>query len=238
MNECVRVAAFLQARMSSTRLPGKVLRPLAGAPALQRQIERVRRAPNIDRLVVVTSTEAGDDAIVALCAQLGVPCFRGSLTDVLGRFLAALDAWPCEHVVRLTGDCPLADWRVIAHVVDEHLACAADYTANTIERGVPDGLDVEAVRADVLRRIGPLADQPADREHVTWYINRNPQAFRRHSVRAEPDRSRLRWTLDTPVDYAFIGAVYDALWPTNPDFSADDIAAWQAAHPEVPGGVA
>ncbi len=227
----VGVCAFLQARVSSSRLPGKVLKPLLGEPMLLRQIERLRHSAGIDKLVVVTSTDASDDDLAAVCITHGVPVFRGSLDDVLGRFLAALEEHPATHIVRLTGDCPLTDWRVVDQVIAAHLSEGSDYTTNCIEPTFPDGLDVEVVKADVLRGIGDKARLGSEREHVTYYINSHPDEFHRHNVRRESDLSALRWTVDTPADFALVEHVYAGLYPQNPDFDTATILAWLDTHP-------
>src|SRR5687768_16608333 len=134
-----RVLAVLQARMSSRRLPGKVLRPIEGRPMLGWQLDRARRARRIDSLVVATSTHASDDPIAAFCAAEGFGCWRGDLDDVLGRFVGAVRAWgPCDHVVRLTGDCPLIDPTVIDQLVEHHVAAGNDYSSNFLDRTYPD----------------------------------------------------------------------------------------------------
>jgi len=223
--------AILQARMSSSRLPGKVLRPLLGQPMLARQVERLRRAGSLAPLVVATSTRSDDDAIAAWCASAEVTCYRGDLDDVLGRFLGALEAagWP-EHFVRLTADCPLADPELIDRVVAAHLDSGADYTHAQDGRTFPKGLDVEVCRTEVLRAIDPLATGQ-DREHVTRYIYTHPDQFRIHAIRRDPPL-RYRWTVDTPEDFAFVSAVYADLYPANPAFTTEDILAWQARHPD------
>lgn len=229
--QAVEICAFLQARVSSTRLPGKVLKPLLGEPMLLRQIERLRHSTRIGKLVVVTSTDPSDDDLASVCIAHGVPVFRGSLDDVLGRFLSALEVHPCTHVVRLTGDCPLADWRVVDRVVGEHLDTGADYTANCIDPTWPDGLDVEVVKADVLREVGRLARLGSEREHVTYYINSHPDEFRRHTVRSPVDLSAHRWTVDTPADFTLVEHIYAGLYLQNPDFDTAAILAWLDAHP-------
>lgn len=223
--------AILQARMSSSRLPGKVLRPILGQPMLARQVERLRRARSLDPLVVATSARADDDVIADWCEGSGVACYRGDLDDVLGRFLGALGAfgWP-EHVVRLTADCPLADPALIDRVVAEHLATGADYTHAQEGRTFPKGLDVEVCRTGVLRQIDPLAEGE-DREHVTRYIYTHPERFRIHSIRRDPPL-RYRWTVDTLEDFAFVTAVYEDLYPANPAFTTEDVLAWQDRHPD------
>ena len=170
--------AILQARMSSTRLPGKVLRPILGEPMLARQIERLKRAKHLTRLMVATSTGADDDAIAAFCAKAGVDCFRGELDDVLARFLGALDTFgPVETFLRLTADCPLADPALIDEAIEAHHRTGADYTHVQQLWTYPKGLDVEVCQTAALRIVGREA-QGSDREHVTAYIYARPGRFR------------------------------------------------------------
>lgn len=216
---------IVQARMSSTRLPGKVLRPILGQPMLARQIERIRRARNIGRLVVATSTEAEDDVIRELCRTLGVACFVGSLSDVLGRYRDAARMFgPSEHIVRLTGDCPLADWDVIDAVIDLHISEGADYTSNTGKLTFPKGLDVEVFKAIHLETAALEAMDPYEREHVTAFFYRRPERFRLANLECDPPMGELRWTVDTPEDFAFVERVYGALYPQNPAFMSQDVA--------------
>ena len=203
--------AIVQARTSSARLPGKVLRPLLGRPMLARQLERLERAPSLE-LLVATSHEPSDDPVAELCAGLGVDCFRGELDDVLDRFYRAARARGAEHVVRLTGDCPLCDPDVIEQVVALHRGGDFDYTSNTLERRFPDGLDVEAMRVSSLAAAWREAKSPDEREHVTAFLYRRPQRFRLGSLRAPADWSHFRWTVDEARDFAFVEAVYEALY--------------------------
>src|SRR5579862_3070436 len=168
------ILAILQARTSSTRLPGKALLPLAGAPMIVRQIERVARARRIDRLVVATSDEASDDELVRVVRREATAVHRGPLDDVLARFVGALDAFgPADHVVRLTGDCPLADPAVIDATIDHVIAAGADYGSNTPpHRTFPKGLDIEVMTADALRAAAARAETPEEHEHVTWALHR------------------------------------------------------------------
>lgn len=228
------VLAILQARVTSTRLPNKVLAPILGQPMLARQIERLRRATTLDKLVVATSDDASDDPLAALCASIGVPCHRGSLGDVLARFQGACAAFgPADHIVRLTGDCPLADPAVIDDVVRHHLAAGADYTANAIQPSWPDGLDVEVMRAAVLQRAFDEARLPSEREHVTPYIHKHPEWFRIEHVKGDRDLSTLRWTVDEPADLAFVTEVYAALYPKNPAFATAEILVLLEQRPEL-----
>jgi spore coat polysaccharide biosynthesis protein SpsF len=223
----VSTLAILQARTGSQRLPGKVLADVLGRPMLARQIERVRRAKRLGALVVATSDEPSDDAIAALCAALGVRCFRGPLGDVLARFAGAAHAFtePPAHVVRLTGDCPLTDPELIDAVVELHLASGVDYTSNALERRYPDGLDVEAMRIEALHAAQRDATSPAHREHVTPYLYLHPERFRLASLRCERALGELRWTVDEAADLRFVRRVYAALHPVNPSFGWRDVLA-------------
>ena len=235
--------AILQARTSSQRLPGKVLRDVLGRPMLARQVERVRRAKRLDALVVATSDEPADDAIAALCASIGVGCFRGPLDDVLARFAGAAHARRerPEHVVRLTGDCPLGDPELIDAVVELHLARGADYTSNALERRYPDGLDVEAMRLSALEVAQREASSRAQREHVTPYLYQHPERFALASLRCERALGQLRWTVDEAADLRFVQRVYAELHPRNPSFGWRDVLALvegSAAFEAVRGGTA
>lgn len=216
----MNVLAVLQARMSSTRLPGKVLKDVLGRPMMVRQIERLRRARSLSRIVVATSVNPEDDAVEAAA---GRPVFRGPLDDVLARYVGALDAFGADHVVRVTADCPLADWRVVDQVVDLHLSTGADYTSNTVERTFPKGLDVEIVRADLLRLAADEGHDPYEREHVTPFFYRRPERFRIRQLTQPVDESPWRWTVDTPADFAFAHAAYAALYPADPAFLSEDV---------------
>lgn len=228
------ILGVLQGRMSSTRLPGKALLPLAGQPMILRQIERIARARRIDRLVVATSVEPTDDPLVQAVEAAGVALHRGPLDDVLARFMGALEAFPAEHVVRLTADCPLADPGLIDATIALHLETGADYASNTPERFAwPKGLDVEVMTAAALRRAAAEAATPEAREHVTWNIWRNPDRYRLAWLPCPEDDGDVRWTVDRPDDYAFVGAVYDALYPTKPDFGPEDVRAFLRARPDL-----
>lgn len=227
------VLAILQARMSSTRLPGKVLKPILGEPMLARQIERVRRAATIDRLVVATSTDTSDDPLATLCAELGVDYFRGSLDDVLDRFCRAAERHPSEHLVRLTGDCPLADPGVIDAVVRFHIDGGFDYSSNTLHPTFPDGLDVEVMRGSALAQAGREASDPFDREHVTPFLYHHPERFRLGSFERSPELSGVRWTVDYPEDYELVRRIYETLYPAKAEFALDDILGLFEKNPDL-----
>ena len=227
------ILGILQARASSRRLPGKVLKPILGRPMLERQIERLRRARRLDRLTVATSSDASDDPIAALCAGIGVDCFRGSLDDVLDRFYRAAQAAGPEAVMRLTGDCPLTDPAVIDALVDLHRAGSFDYSSNAQVRTYPDGLDAEIMQMPCLEAAWRESTLPSEREHVTPFIYHHPERFRLGTLTQTPDLSRLRWVVDDPQDYSFVVAVYEALYPTKPDFASADILDLMACRPDI-----
>jgi spore coat polysaccharide biosynthesis protein SpsF (cytidylyltransferase family) len=227
----MNVLGILQARVSSSRLPGKVLRPVLGQPMIARQIERLKRARTLDALVLATSTDASDDALARWAADANMPVYRGSLDDVLDRFVCAARLYAPRHVVRLTGDCPLADWTVIDRVVARHLVCGADYTSNTIDPTWPDGLDVEVMTMAALETAWREAAAPFQREHVTQFIVGQPARFRLENVRGDADLSALRWTVDEPADLELVEAVYAALYPANPAFDTADILAFLQRNP-------
>ncbi len=227
------ILAVLQARMSSTRLPGKVLKPLLGRPMLARQIERVKRSALIDRLLVATSAAAEDAGIERLCAELRVDCYRGSLDDVLDRFYRA--AQPCNpaYVVRLTGDCPLADPELIDAVIRFCVDGDYDYASNALQPTFPDGLDTEVLRFACLAEAWREARLPSQREHVTPFIYSQPRRFRIGSYVNAVDYSHLRWSVDEPEDFALIERIYQALYPANRAFASADILALLKRHPEI-----
>lgn len=229
-----RTVAIIQARMTSTRLAGKVLKEICGKPMLARQIERAARARLVDLVAVATSEDASDDPIAALCAESGIPSYRGSLADVLGRFQGASE-WlgPADHIVRLTGDCPLTDPAIVDACVAMHIANGADYTANGVERTYPDGLDVEVMTASALGRAAREAKDQFHREHVTPYIYRDPEIFSLDALRYPRDLSGLRWTVDTAADFAFVARIFAELLPRDPFFGWRDVLALVEAHPEI-----
>ncbi|MFI4935463.1 MAG: cytidylyltransferase domain-containing protein [Caulobacterales bacterium] len=229
------ILAILQARLSSTRLPGKVLKPLAGAPMIVRQIERVLRSRRIDRLVVATSSEASDDELTRVVEGAGVPVHRGELNDVLARFVGALDAFgPADHVVRLTGDCPLADPEVIDATIGHVLAAGVDYGSNTpAHRTYPKGLDVEVMTAAALRAAAARASAGEEREHVTWGLYHHPELYSLSFLSQAAEEGDVRWTVDFADDYAFVAAVYEGLYGANPAFTSDDVRRFVRSRPNL-----
>jgi spore coat polysaccharide biosynthesis protein SpsF len=208
--------AIVQARMTSSRLPGKVLSDICGKPSLQRMLERINMASSIDKVVVATTINASDNLIVELCEKLKVDIFRGDEDDVLGRFCGAAEVAEAEIVIRLTADCPMIDPDVIDEVVSAFSINNHDYLSNTIDRTYPDGLDIEVMSVDALRDAHKKAVAPFLREHVTPYISgRRPDLgagdFRVGQIRFVADFSHIRWTLDTEEDLQRIRSLVSKL---------------------------
>ncbi len=226
----MKTAAIIQARLGSTRLPGKVLLDLAGEPMLARVVERVRRARRVDDVLVATTTETRDDPLAALCAERGWPCFRGSENDVLDRYYRAAKSVGADLVVRITSDCPLIDPAVIDSAIDGLELQAADYCANVIRRTYPRGLDVEVFTFAALETAWQEDDRPESREHVTQFILRNPDRFAQTNMSYDEDHSAFRWTVDTLEDFDLIGKIYAHFG--RDDFPWTDALGLLAAHPQ------
>jgi spore coat polysaccharide biosynthesis protein SpsF len=200
---------------------------------LELQLERLGRCRKMDRLMVATSVNPEDQAIEDICAKLGTPCFRGSLDDVLGRFYQAARTVSPDHVVRLTGDCPLADPGLIDELIDFYFKSGCDYVSNSLEPTLPDGLDAEVFSFDALERAWREAVLPSQREHVTLYIHSSPNRFQIRSWKFFKDLSRLRWTVDEPEDLELVRAVYENLYPIRPDFSWVHVLDLMEKRPEL-----
>ncbi|HCL70821.1 MAG TPA: spore coat protein [Actinobacteria bacterium] len=223
--------AVIQARMSSSRLPGKVLLPLGGSTILGWVVSAAARAKTVDQVVVATSAEDSDDRVVAEARRLDVPVVRGPLTDVLDRYLVALKAHPSEIVVRLTADCPFLDPRVIDLCV-ETLASDSQLSlvTNVLVRTHPRGLDVEAVRSTALQKAAREA-VGHHRAHVTSWLMTHPADYTIAGVSSSLDAGDLRVTVDTTADLEVVTAVVSALGRDAQD--ADVLVPWLRAHPEI-----
>ncbi|MBA6253839.1 MULTISPECIES: cytidylyltransferase domain-containing protein [unclassified Colwellia] len=227
------VNIILQARMNSSRLPGKVLMPILGQPILALQIARLAKVTQVNKLIIATSTEPSDDAIDRLCDTLNIACFRGNLNNVLDRYYQASLLYPSEHIVRITGDCPLIDAQVIDHVILAHLTGGFDYTNNCEPATFPDGLDVEVMTKKTLKSSWLQAVKPSELEHVTLFIRNHPEQFSCGSYLHECDLSAHRWTVDEQEDFELVERIYNDLYPKNNNFSFQDILKYLAKHPAL-----
>lgn len=223
------IAIIIQARMSSTRLPGKSMAMVEGHPLLWYVVERCK-ASSADVVAVATSVDPTDDPIEGFCRQQNVPCMRGNLEDVLDRYYQAARKLGAETVVRVTGDCPLIDPQIIDQVIARFRHGDVDYVSNTIERRFPDGLDCEVCSLAALDRAWREATLKSEREHVTPYLYKHPERFRLGGVRAERDLSAMRWTVDEARDLEFLRAVVHRL---GPDCRMNDIVELLEKEPEL-----
>ena len=227
------ILAILQARSTSTRLPGKVLEDVLGLPMIIRQIERLKSSSQIDLLVVATSDDPSDDALVNILNEEGVLVRRGPLDDVLERFSQVVDEFEPSSIVRLTADCPLTDINVIDMVISSHLETNSDYTSNTLEPTFPDGLDVECVSISAFNLLRTLDLSTSEREHVTLGIYKRPNIFQLNSIVQPTDLSSLRWTVDVPDDLTFVRTIYELLYARNPSFGQKEILDLFAEEPTL-----
>ncbi len=227
------ILGIVQARLSSTRLPGKVLKPILGKPMLWHMLDRLKNSRLIDKLIAATSNRPDDTELAEACEQYGIDCFRGSLNDVLDRFYHASRSLSAETVVRLTGDCPLIDVDVVDRVIDLFQSSPCDYATNTNPPTFPDGLDVEVISMTALETVWHEANLPSEREHVTPYIRKHPDRFRCLNLTHETDLSGMRWTVDEPEDFELVTKLYEALYPDNPDFNMRDVVQYLKLHPEL-----
>lgn len=227
----MRTLGIVQARMGSTRLPGKVLRRLGGSTVLARVVGAAHASGALDDVVVATTEEAGDDAVVAECAALGVTCHRGPVDDVLTRFLGVVDAYDSDTVLRFTADCPLLDPQLVALAARVFAAAPdVDYLSTSIARTLPRGLDVEVIRTDVLRHIDKLATGH-HRTHVTSYVYSHPHNFSVLGLTLQPDLSQLRLTLDTEDDWRLIEAIVTHFGDRPVPLRT--LAGWLAERPDL-----
>ena len=223
----------MQTRVSSTRLPNKVIKNLEGLPMFVQQAKRILQCKKIDKLIVITSTEKSDDILEAICKENDLLCFRGDLYNVLSRYYYAQLAYPCEHAVRVTADCPVIDSAIMELVINTHLINNNDYTSNCLESTFPDGLDTEVISKSALQDAYKYAKKPSELEHVTPYIRNNPQKYQLQNIQSDTDLSNHRWTVDEPEDFELISAIYAHLYAHNCYFNYQDILNLLSLKPEL-----
>lgn len=232
----MKIIATIEARMTSSRLPGKVLLSAQGKPMLARMVERLRMVPSLDGIVVATTVNATDDPIEALAKELGIGCWRGSEDDVLARVLDAAQAFEADVIVELTGDCPLIDPAIVEQCVQAYKAAGVDYLSNILERTYPIGMDTQVFATKILADVASRTNDPTDHEHVSLYIYRHPELYSLKNVPAPAEMfdPELRLTLDTKQDYELIDTVFSAMLPAKgPGFSLGDVLTLLKAHPEL-----
>lgn len=225
------VTAIVQARMSSTRLPGKVLMEICSKPMLALLVERLKASTRIDRIVIATSVDATDDVIARWCVENSVDLFRGSLDDVLDRYYNAAVTYGAETIVRITADCPLIDPALVDRVIEAFDNGGRVY-AKSMGR-FPDGLDTEVFSFAALKRAHAEASLLSEREHVTPYIWKRPEEFPVVKIDNDEDLSAMRWTVDDPADFLFVTKVFEALYMDGKIFYMDEILQFLKNNPEL-----
>lgn len=233
----MKVVAIIQARMGSTRLPGKILKKVQGKTLLEIQLERLKQSTLIEQIVVATTTQAQDDVVVDVCKELAINFYRGSEEDVLSRYYEAAVAFEANVIVRLTSDCPLIDPVIVDAVIEKYSRQQDkfDYVSNTLERTYPRGLDTEVFSFGALEKAYKEAVLQRDREHVTAYIYSNPQRFNINHVKGEQDYSHFRWTVDTPEDFELIQRILNKLYEDNKNFYMQDVIQLLTRYPDWNG---
>lgn len=221
--------------MGSSRLPGKVMKTILGKPALTHLIERLRRVKRIDEIVVATTVNPADDVAEDLARSLGVRCFRGSEEDVLDRVARAAASVAADVIVEITGDCPLLAPEVIERALDIYLTSDYDVVCNTWKPSYPQGVDAQVFAYRLLEEVSKKALDAPYREHVSLYFYEHPQEYKIHVFAAPPEfrAPELRFQLDYPEDLEFITAIYEELYPRNPEFSLQEIFDLLRRRPEL-----
>src|SRR3989344_287708 len=228
------IVCIIQARMGSTRLPGKVSKLILGKPMLVHQIERVKQSRFVDRVVVATTIKDEDDIIARMAQEAGVECFRGSESDVLDRYYQAAREAQADIVVRVTGDCPLSDPKVIDETIEYFLKNATDVDYASKPSNYPEGLDMEIFSFSTLERAWKEAVKPSEREHVTPYVYNHPEMFRVRAWQSGvEDFSAMHWSVDTPEDFIFVTKIFENLYPQNSVFSKDEVLNLLSEKPEL-----
>jgi len=230
----MRKLIIVQARMTSTRLPGKVMKIVCGKPLLEHCINRLKRVKSADQIVIATTINDIDNQIVNLCKKLDTLYYRGSEEDVLGRYYEAAVEYGGDVVIRITSDCPVIDPDVVGYLIDFYMKYFKkyDYVTNTLKRTYPRGMDVEIVSFKALKEANFNAYDPFDREHVTTFIRNRLTQYRLHNIKYSSDLSHYRLTVDTSEDMELIRRIFESLYVENPEFTMKDILSKMAANPD------
>ncbi len=225
-------AIIIQARLGSTRLPRKVLKPILERPLIDFLIERLKQVKLVDQIIVATTSSKEDDVLYDILLKAGIDCFRGSEEDVLDRYYQTAKVFKVDTIIRITADCPLMDPAIVEKVISFYRSNQFDYVSNIHPPTYPDGLDVEIFSFLVLEKIWKKAAGREEREHVTLPIVRSGR-YHLGNVSGETDYSSERWTVDYEEDYFLVKKIIEALYPDNPSFNMQDVLEYKASHPEV-----
>jgi spore coat polysaccharide biosynthesis protein SpsF (cytidylyltransferase family) len=230
--------AILQARMSSTRLPNKVLKEVNGVPLLKYECERILQSQKIDKLIIATSTDKSDDTIENFVKENGIDIFRGSLDDVLSRYYKCAKEFKEANgidnlnIIRVTGDCPIIDPQVIDELIEYFEENDCDYASNTLVPTYPDGMDIEICTFEALEIAYNEASFKSDREHVTLFI-KNEKRFKKLNYTSKYDFSHLRMTVDEENDFELIKTILENLYKNNSNFSYLDAISFMTKNPDT-----
>jgi spore coat polysaccharide biosynthesis protein SpsF len=230
----MKIVATIEARMTSSRLPGKVLLPASGIPMLQHLVNRLRAVPSLDGIVLATTTNETDDKLEAFAREMCINYFRGSEDDVMNRVIGAAESVNADLVVEITGDCPIIDPQIIEQTIRMYLTNPADYVSNAHIRSYPDGMDTQVFLLKTLKHSASMTQDQLDHEHVTLHIRNHPEVFRHVHLVAPPE---LHWpelglTLDEPADYELLKRIIEHFQNTNPQFSCLDVIRLLREKPE------
>jgi spore coat polysaccharide biosynthesis protein SpsF len=229
------ISVIIQARMSSTRLPEKIMLEVCGKTLLEHMILRIKKSRKIDKILVATTINKKDDVIEKFCKEKQIQCFRGPEDDVLSRYKLANDYLNSDIIVRICSDCPLLDSNIIDDVINTFEKGNYDYVNNLVPlpRTYPDGLLVEVFSSKVLNEAYVEAKKPSDREHVTFFMSNQPKRYNIYRLDCEEDLSKYRFNLDYPEDFTVIKAIYESLYLDKPNFVMSDVITWLNNHPEI-----
>lgn len=231
----MKIVATIEARMTSSRLPGKVLLPANGKPMLEHLVNRLRRVPSVETIVLATTTNPTDDVLEQFGNEHGIAVFRGSEEDVLARVIGAGDSVSADVIVEITGDCPIIDPNLVEQTIRIFFNNRCDYAANAHVRSYPVGMDTQVYKLETLKRSAAMTSEPLDREHVTRHIRMHPEIFSTIHLVAPPD---LHWpelglTLDEKADYQLLKKIIEHFGDDNPGFTcADTLRLLRVEHPE------
>ena len=230
----MKIVATIEARMTSSRLPGKVLLPAAGKPMLQHLVERLRAVPSLDAVVIATTINSTDDAIEDFAHEVGVGCYRGSEDDVMARVVGAAESAQADLVVEITGDCPIIDPQIVEQTIRMFQANTADYVSNAHLRSYPDGMDIQVFPLQTLKDSAEKTCNPLDREHVTLHIRNHPDQYSHLHLVAPPE---LHWpdlglTLDEEDDYELLKKIIEHFEPEKPMFGCLDVVRLLRQNPD------
>lgn len=230
----MRIVAIIEARMTSSRLPGKVLLQAAGKPMLEHLVNRLRAVPSLQEIVLATTTNRTDDELKEFSIRMGIGCYRGSENDVMNRVVGAAELVKADVVVEITGDCPIIDPEIVEQTIVAFKANKSDYVSNSHIRSFPDGMDTQVFWLDALKRSAAMTSDALDHEHVTLHIRNHPEIFSKSNLLAPPE---LHWpelglTLDEPKDYELLKKIIEYFEPNNPLFNCLEIIKLLRQNPE------